>query len=124
MKKIAVIGSGTMGNGIAHAFIQKGFPVSLMDVSSDALRKALDTIGMNMDRMIKNQSLTAEEKNSSLKLLTTSTSMEECVSGCGLVIEAATENIDLKLKIFRELDALCANDTILASNTSSLSITK
>jgi len=122
--KVAVIGAGTMGNGISHVFAQYGFKVNMIDVSADALKRATDTIGKNLDRMVTKGKLTAEQKDSTIANLSTFTSMEEGVKGCGLVVEAATENIDLKCKIFRDLDAFCDPNTILSTNTSSISITK
>jgi len=124
MKSITVIGAGTMGNGIAHVFAQSGFNVSLVDVSADALNKAVATIVKNLDRMVAKGTVTAEAKEQSLKNITTNTSLTEGVKGSGLVVEAATENMDLKFKIFRELDQLCEAGVILASNTSSISITR
>ncbi len=122
--KVAVIGAGTMGNGISHVFAQYGFKVNMIDVSADALKRATDTIGKNLDRMVTKGKLTAEQKDSTIANLSTFTSMEEGVKGCGLVVEAATENIDLKCKIFRDLDTFCDQNTILSTNTSSISITK
>ncbi|UII25556.1 3-hydroxybutyryl-CoA dehydrogenase [Fulvivirga maritima] len=124
MKKIAVIGSGTMGNGIAHVFAQNGFSVSLIDLSEDALKKALSTIEKNLDRQIKKELISEAHKNTTLKNITTYTDTKAGVKEAELVVEAATENTDLKLKIFKDLDAICDPDTILASNTSSISITK
>lgn len=124
MKKIAVIGSGTMGNGIAHVFAQNGFNVSLVDISEEALQKALGTISKNLDRIIAKGNLTEEQKQQTLANITTYTSMEEGVKDADLVVEAATENVDLKLKIFRDLDTFSKPEAILASNTSSISITK
>jgi 3-hydroxybutyryl-CoA dehydrogenase len=122
--KVAVIGAGTMGNGISHVFAQYGFKVNMIDVSADALKRATDTIGKNLDRMVTKGKLTAEQKDSTIANLSTFTSMEEGVKGCGLVVEAATENIDLKCKIFRDLDTFCDANSILSTNTSSISITK
>jgi len=122
--KIAVIGSGTMGNGIAHVFAQNGYSVSLIDISKEALDKGMKTINANLDRMMTKGSITESDKQKTVSNISLHTSMESGVAGCGLVIEAATENIDLKLKIFRELDGLCDANTMLASNTSSISITK
>lgn len=122
--KIAVIGAGTMGNGISHVFAQNGFKVNMIDVSSEALKKACDTIAKNLDRMVSKGKLTEDEKKATLENLSTFTSLEEGVKGCGLVVEAATENIDLKCKIFRDLDLFCDPATILSTNTSSISITK
>ncbi|MCP2045101.1 3-hydroxyacyl-CoA dehydrogenase family protein [Pontibacter sp. HSC-36F09] len=124
MKKIAVIGSGTMGNGIAHVFAQNGFPVSLVDISEEALNKALATITKNLDRIIAKGNLTEEQKSQTLDRITTYTDMREGVQEADLIVEAATENVDLKLKIFRDLDAFAKPEAILASNTSSISITK
>ncbi|WP_299821554.1 3-hydroxybutyryl-CoA dehydrogenase [uncultured Pontibacter sp.] len=124
MKKIAVIGSGTMGNGIAHVFAQNGFHVSLVDISENALQKALGTISKNLDRIVAKGNLTEEQKEHTLKNITTYTSMQEGVKEADLVVEAATENVDLKLKIFRDLNSFTKPEAILASNTSSISITK
>jgi len=124
MKNIAVIGSGTMGNGICHVFAQKGYKVAMIDISQDALDKAMKTIGKNLDRMVKKEKITEADKEATLSNLTTYTELKEGVVGAELVIEAATENADIKLQIFRDLDALCDKDTILATNTSSISITR
>jgi 3-hydroxybutyryl-CoA dehydrogenase len=124
MKNIAVIGSGTMGNGIAHIFAQHGFSVTLIDISEDALRKAVATIDKNLGRQVEKGLITEETKITALANLATTTFMKEGVRDAELVVEAATENIDLKLKIFRELDENTRPNTILASNTSSISITK
>src|SRR5688500_9285371 len=124
MKNIAVIGSGTMGNGIAHVFAQNGFRVSLVDVSADALKKAMVTIEKNLDRQVAKETITEAVKKSSLGNITTSTDVKSGVKDCELVVEAASENTDLKLAIFRDLDAACDPQTVLASNTSSISITK
>jgi len=124
MKNIAVIGSGTMGNGIAHVFAQYGYKVSLIDVSEDALKKALATIDKNLSRQVEKATLTAENKQQALSLITTFTDLKAGIAQAELVVEAATENVDLKLNIFRELDAHAAPEAILASNTSSISITK
>ena len=124
MQKIAVIGSGTMGNGIAQTFAQHGFSVSLIDISNEALTKALETISKNLDRMLAKGSITEEVKEKTLKNITTYTALEQGVKDVVVAIEAATENIEIKLNIFKELDALCPPETILASNTSSISITK
>jgi len=124
MKNVAVIGAGTMGNGIAHTFAQHDYKVQLIDVSQDAIDKGMSTIGKNLDRMISKEKITEQDKQSTLKNIQTFTSIKEGVKYAGLVIEAATENRDLKLKIFKELDQFCAEDTILATNTSSISITK
>lgn len=121
---VTVIGSGTMGNGICHVFAQSGFTVSMMDIKQDALDKAIATISKNMDRQVAKGTLTEESKNQALARITTHTDMVEAVKSAHLVVEAATENIDLKLNIFRQLDALCPAGCILASNTSSISITR
>ncbi len=124
MKNIAVIGSGTMGNGIAHVFAQNGFLVALIDVSAPALEKALATISKNLDRQVAKGSLTENDKSNTLKNIQTFTKLEDGVKNADLVVEAATENVEIKLSIFKQLDAVCAPSTILASNTSSISITK
>ena len=124
MKYIAVIGSGTMGNGIAHVFAQTGFKVSLIDVSPDALKKAVSTIEKNLDRQIAKQTITENDKKSTLANIDTFTDIPSGVKAADLVVEAATENAELKLKIFKDLDESCKPGTILASNTSSISITK
>lgn len=124
MKNIAVIGSGTMGNGIAHVFAQNGFQVSLVDINENALKKAIETIGKNLDRMVTKGAITEEIKGNTLANITPYTNMKEGVANADLVVEAATENVDLKLKIFRDLDEFTTFDCILASNTSSISITK
>lgn len=124
MKNIAVIGSGTMGNGIAHVFAQYGFSVSLIDINADALKRALATIEKNMDRQVAKQLISEEVKKNALANIKTFTSLEEGVKQVDLVVEAATENVELKLSIFKELDKFTAPTTILASNTSSISITK
>ncbi len=121
---ITVIGSGTMGNGIAHVFAQTGFSVSLVDISQPALDKAITTIGKNLDRIVAKGNLTEEGKQKTLANIKTFTSVEEGVKNADLVVEAATENLELKLNIFRELDKFCKAEAILASNTSSISITK
>ncbi len=124
MKNISVIGAGTMGNGIAHTFAQKDFNVSLVDISAEALAKAIATIEKNLDRMVKKEKISKEEKMQTLSNLTTYTDIPEGVKNADLVVEAATENVDLKLKIFKQLDEICNTNTILASNTSSISITE
>ena len=123
MNQIAVIGSGTMGNGIAHTFAQFGYNVNLIDVNESALVKALDTIDKNLNRQVTKGTLTADEKASTLARITTYSSLKAGVEKADLVVEAATENLDLKLNIFRELDANAPQHAILASNTSSISIT-
>ncbi|MRG45882.1 3-hydroxybutyryl-CoA dehydrogenase [Chitinophaga sp. SYP-B3965] len=124
MQKIAVIGAGTMGNGIAHVFAQNGYAVHLIDVSPTALEKALATIGKNLDRQIAKETITEADKKNTLDRLKTFSDLAAGVKDMELVVEAATENIDLKLKIFRELDQHTGADVILATNTSSISITK
>lgn len=124
MKNIAVIGSGTMGNGIAHVFAQFGYKVSLIDISQESLDKGMATISKNLDRQVSKEAITEADKAATLANLTTFTSMEEGVKNVDLVVEAATENVDLKLKIFADLDKFTSPNVILASNTSSISITK
>ena len=124
MRKIAVIGAGTMGNGIAHTFAQSGYEVSLIDVSADSLQRGINTIEKNLDRMLKREKISEDEKLTTLDKITTYTSINDGVSGVDLVVEAATENMDVKLKIFSQLDEVCGENVILASNTSSISITK
>ncbi|KJJ39527.1 3-hydroxybutyryl-CoA dehydrogenase [Aequorivita vladivostokensis] len=124
MKNIAVIGAGTMGNGIAHTFAQFDYKVQLIDIHQTSLDKGIATITKNLDRMVAKETISEEDKQRTLKNITTYTSLEEGVECAGLVVEAATENVDLKLKIFRDLDKFCPEDTILASNTSSISITQ
>lgn len=124
MKNIAVIGSGTMGNGIAHVFGQNGFSVALIDVSQDALNKALKTIATNIDRQIAKGTLKEEDRIKTLGHIKTFTKIADGAKDAELVIEAATENKEIKFRIFRELDQLCSPSAILASNTSSISITE
>lgn len=124
MKQISVIGSGQMGNGIAHAFAQSGFSVSLIDISEDALKKALATIDKNLGRQVEKGLITEDARKKALANISTTTFLKEGIREADLVIEAATENLDLKLKIFRELDENTKPGTILASNTSSISITR
>ena len=124
MKNVAVIGAGTMGNGIAHVFAQFGYKVNLIDVSQVSLDKAVATITKNLDRQVAKGALTEDEKSATLENLTTYTAIPDGVKGVDLVVEAATENIDLKLKIFKDLDAATEPHVILATNTSSISITK
>ena len=123
-KRVTVIGAGTMGNGIAHVFAQAGHQVVMMDRSADALERALATIGKNMDRMVAKEKISAADKDAALGRLTTSTDLASAVGQAELVVEAATENTDLKLKIFADLDAAAPEGCILATNTSSISITK
>ncbi len=124
MKQISVIGAGTMGNGIAHVFSQTGFAVTLIDVNAAQLEKALATIAKNLDRQISKGTLTEEQKITTLANLTIQTDITIGVSQADLVVEAATENVDLKLKIFKQIDEFAPANCILASNTSSISITK
>ena len=124
MNKVAVIGAGTMGNGIAHTFAQFGHRVSLIDISETSLEKGLATISKNLDRQLSKDRITLEQKENTLQNITTYTDLKDGVQGVDLVVEAATENIDIKLNIFKELDQICDEKTILASNTSSISITK
>lgn len=124
MKQISVIGSGTMGNGIAHTFAQSGFAVSLIDISEDALKKALATIDKNLGRQVEKGLITEDVRKKALANISSTTSLKEGVREADLVIEAATENVDLKLKIFREMSENTKPGTILASNTSSISITR
>lgn len=124
MKNIAVIGSGTMGNGIAHTFAQHGYTVTLIDIAGEALKKAINTIDKNLTRQVEKGTVTEVIKKQTLENIATSTDLKSGVSNVDLVVEAATENIDLKLKIFQDLDAATLPETILATNTSSISITK
>jgi len=124
MKNIAVIGAGTMGNGIAHTFAQKGFKVLLIDVSEQAIERGMNTISKNLDRMIAKGAITEADKKATIENIITYTEIKDGVVNADLVIEAATENVNLKLNIFKELSAVCSEDVILASNTSSISITQ
>ena len=124
LKKITVIGAGTMGNGIAHVFAQSGFSVHLADVNASQLEKALQTISKNFDRQIAKGTATTGDKNNALSNIKSFTSIDDAAKEAGLIVEAATENADLKLKIFKQLDAAAPKGCILASNTSSISITK
>jgi 3-hydroxybutyryl-CoA dehydrogenase len=124
MEKITVIGSGTMGNGIAHVFAQNGHKVSLVDISADALAKAIQTIERNLERQVNKGVVDQEVKNRTLANIATFTDLQLGVENADLVIEAASENLDIKLNIFKQLDYFCPPNTILASNTSSISITK
>jgi len=124
IKTVAVIGAGTMGNGITHVFAQYGCNVHMVDISKDALDKAIAKISTNMDRQVAKNLLTAEDKEKAMAHIAPFTDMTEAVADADLVVEAASENIDLKIKIFQELDRLCPEKTILASNTSSISITR
>jgi 3-hydroxybutyryl-CoA dehydrogenase len=124
MKNAAVLGAGTMGNGIAHVFAQSGFNVHLFDISEEALTRAVGTISKNLDRQVAKGSLTAEEKDAAMGRIQTGTSLEAAVVNADIVVEAATENETIKLKIFADLDRLAPSHCILASNTSSISITR
>lgn len=124
MKNIVVIGAGTMGNGIAHVFAMHQHDVTLVDISQDALDRALATIGKNLDRMVKKEKITAVDKQQTLDNIQTSTDLSSAVGNAELIVEAATENIDLKLKIFQQMDQAAPEGAILATNTSSISITK
>jgi 3-hydroxybutyryl-CoA dehydrogenase len=124
IKNIAVIGAGTMGNGIAHVFAQNNFLVNLVDVSQPQLDKAVEVIKKNLDRQISKNSITEEEKTKTVNNISTFTSIADGIKNAHLVVEAATENLDLKLKIFKEMDQYAPADCIFASNTSSISITK
>lgn len=124
MKNIAVIGAGTMGNGIAHTFAQSGFKVQLIDISEASLKKGITTITRNLDRMIAKERISETDKTETLGNISTFTNILEGVKNADLVVEAATENLDLKLKIFKQIDEACSKDTILATNTSSISITQ
>ncbi|GAB2776362.1 3-hydroxyacyl-CoA dehydrogenase family protein [Salinimicrobium soli] len=124
MKNIAVIGAGTMGNGIAHTFAQFGYKTNLIDISEKSLERGMNTICGNLDRMVAKEKISEEDKKNTLGNIHTFTQLSEGVKNIDLVVEAATENVELKLSIFKQLDELCSGETILASNTSSISITK
>ncbi len=124
MKIIAVIGAGTMGNGIAHTFAQSGFTVKLIDISEKSLEKGMSTIATNLDRMISKGIITEDDKQKTFSNIITYTDMKDGVTGADLVVEAATENVSLKLKIFEQLEELTERHVILATNTSSISITQ
>ncbi len=124
IKNVAVIGAGQMGNGIAHVFAQAGFSVTLIDVNAQQLEKAIATIGKNFDRQITKETLTEENKKTALNNIATNTDLAEGIKNADLVVEAATENVELKLKIFKAIDEVAPAGCILASNTSSISITK
>jgi 3-hydroxybutyryl-CoA dehydrogenase len=124
LNTVTVIGSGTMGNGISHVFAQHGFNVNMMDINQSALDKAIATIGKNMDRLVTKGTITEELKQQSLGRITTFTDLATAVQNADLVVEAATENIELKLNLFRQLDQHCPAHCILASNTSSISLTR
>ena len=123
-RNIVIIGAGTMCNGIAHTFAQNNFKVILVDINQSSLDKAIKTISNNLDRMVTKEKISIVEKNNTLNNITTNTNINSTPTDVDLVIEAATENLDLKMKIFKELDAYYASNTILASNTSSISITE
>lgn len=124
MKNIAVIGAGTMGNGIAHVFAQNGFNVNLIDISQASLDKGVATITKNLDRMLAKEVIDEAKKTETLSNISTFTEMAKGVADVDLVVEAATENLDIKLQIFKDLDAVCKAETVLATNTSSISITQ
>ncbi len=124
MKNIAVIGAGSMGNGIAHTFAQFGYKVSLIDVSQENLDKGLATITKNLDRMLSKEKISESDKNETLANITLYTNLAKGAEYAGLVVEAATENESIKLDLFKQLDEICPDDTILATNTSSIPITK
>ena len=124
MNNITIIGAGTMGNGIAHAFAQKNYNVTIVDISEESLERAIATISKNLDRMVAKEKISNDDKLKTLENITTTTEFSSGVKYSDLVVEAATENVDLKLKIFKDLDNLCKSDTILATNTSSISITQ
>jgi 3-hydroxybutyryl-CoA dehydrogenase len=124
MNNISVIGAGTMGNGIAHVFAMNGYKVNLVDLSQEVLDKAIATIDNNLSRMVAKEKITIDKKNETLNNITCVKNIKKGVSSADLIIEAATENIDLKLKIFKQLDELAPEDCILSTNTSSISITK
>jgi len=124
MKNVAVIGAGTMGNGIAHTFAQSGFNVALIDISQDALDKAIATISKNLGRLVAKEKISEDDKTATLQRISTHTAVADGVKGAELVVEAATENVELKLKIFKQLSDATDASVILATNTSSISITK
>jgi 3-hydroxybutyryl-CoA dehydrogenase len=124
MKNIVVIGAGTMGNGIAHTFAQTGFQVKLVDIKIENLNRALETITKNLDRIVAKGNISEEQKNETLQNITCETSLQEAAKNADLIVEAATENLDLKLKIFAQMDEYSPENCILATNTSSISITK
>ncbi|MEO9870816.1 3-hydroxybutyryl-CoA dehydrogenase [Ekhidna sp.] len=124
MKNISVIGSGTMGNGIAHVFAQSGYNVALIDINEAALEKAIATVSKNLDRMVQKEKISSSDKESTLNNITTFTSTEEGIKNADLVVEAATENFEIKKKIFEVMDANAPANAILSTNTSSISITK
>ncbi len=123
-KNVVVVGSGTMGNGIAHVFALKGYSVTLVDLTQETLKKAIETITSNLDRQVKKGSITEEQKNSTIQNIVTSTNLPDAVKNANLVVEAVSENLEVKAKIFEVLDKNAPSSCILASNTSSISITK
>ncbi|MBK9981443.1 MAG: 3-hydroxybutyryl-CoA dehydrogenase [Saprospiraceae bacterium] len=122
--KVAIIGAGTMGNGITHVFAQFGFPVTMIDISTEAVGKGMNTIQQNMERMVQKEKITLTDKDNALGLIKTSTDVKSGINDATLIIEAATENLDLKLKLFKDFSQYSREDAILATNTSSISITK
>ena len=124
MKNITVVGAGTMGNGIAHVFAQKNYKVNLVDISQDSLDKAIKVIEKNLTRMVEKEKISLDDKEHTLANIKISTNLKKSVESADLIVEAATENKDLKLRIFSDLSELCKKDAILASNTSSISITE
>ena len=124
MKNISVIGCGTMGNGIAHVFAMNGYQVKLIDINESALQKAIQKISSNLDRQIAKQAITEEDKSATLSNITTTTELSRGVSEADLVVEAATENVNIKLQLFKDIDAAAPAHCILSSNTSSISISK
>ncbi len=124
MKNITVIGAGTMGNGIAHVFAQRGYQTTIVDISETALEKAMATIDKNLSRMVAKEKISEEDKANTINRIATTTDMKQSMANADLVVEAATENVDLKLKIFKSMDEFAPADCILATNTSSISITK
>src|SRR6185312_5287361 len=124
IKDITVIGSGTMGNGIAHTFAQFGFGVTLIDITEDSLSRAIQTISANLDRQVKKGTIDEQAKAETLNKIKTSTDLEAAAKNADLVVEAASENADIKLQLFKQLRNCCKEDAILASNTSSISITR
>ena len=124
MNQVSIIGAGTMGNGIAHTFAQSGFTVKLIDVSEKSLEKGMATIVSNLDRMLAKGSISEEDKRNTITNIITYTDIKDGVVGCDLVVEAATENVALKMNIFKQLSEACESNVILATNTSSISITQ